>query len=155
MPQTTPKTAAVPAFLSGVVTAAVLYVANKLHVPVLDTDVEAAVTPLVSAGVTALVHLALVRKTTQAVETEVAKVEADPLVALVTQQVVARLTNNPSLKAALVQVALNELTKPLPVPAPKVAPAAPGEPNPLTQDVPAPVGTSPQSTSVTLPPSAA
>jgi hypothetical protein len=147
MPKTKPFTSTVPAFLSGVVTAGVLYVANKLHIPVLDTDVEAAVTPLVSAGVTALVHLALMRKAAQTVKVVETKVEADPLVALVTQQVAARLANNPSLKAALVQVALNELTKPLVVPRPAV-PLAP-------VDAPAPVGTSPQSTSPTLPPSAA
>lgn len=162
MPQTSTAlkslTSAVPAFLSGAVTAGVLYAANKLHIPVLDTEVETIVTPFVSAGVAAATHA--LRKPLAAVEVKVAQVEQkDPLVAILSQTIAQRLAADPQLGERLVQTALDRVSTPV-VPAPTftrttIPVQAASAPAPVVVDMPAPVGTSMPSTSSTLPPSVA
>lgn len=131
-------------FLAGAFTAGVLYVANHvLHIPILESQVENFVTPFASVAAAALIQRA--RGPAKVVEAEVAKVEANPLVSYLTQEIASRLSVSSDLQSKLVSVALSELTAPAPTPispvvaaldavaqAPAAIPAAPAVTPPVT-----------------------
>lgn len=172
-----------PGFITGAVTAGVLYVCNHvLHIPVLKSGVENTITPFVGVLAGALVSRSKAKASTPATVTAPAS-HPNAVVAYLTQAISDRLASSKTLEGKLVGVALGELhdleaqsalvkdvvldapkieaavkalTPPAPTPAPAVAPAAPAPVPSAPVAAPAPAApAAPQVTAPTVPQSPA
>ncbi|MGZ4530792.1 MAG: hypothetical protein ACXVXP_00400 [Mycobacteriaceae bacterium] len=111
-----------PALLSGALASGVVFALNQFGVHVLPSDVELALTPLISFLTAAVVHKAT-PTVTPAPTRDPVSVERDTLGGLLAQEVQARLDREPAFVDEMVLTAVRLLAVPLPAATP--APAAP------------------------------